>query len=113
MRPGDSLSVRFEIVSGRRSRSKPDRGLVSSRLEVLNQRDEVVMTMRTTLLVQAPAIRDPAAGRKLHVTVAHPACRARTHRSISATPGATSPDPCDFVARNVLGSDPKTGDFGV
>lgn len=52
VRPGDSLSVRFEIDSGRRSRSNPDRGLVSSRLAVLNQRDDVVMTMRTTLLVR-------------------------------------------------------------
>ena len=52
VRPGDTLSVRFEIDSGRRSRSNPDRGLVSSRLAVLNQRDDVVMTMRTTLLVR-------------------------------------------------------------
>ncbi len=53
VRPGDTLAVRFEIVSVRRSRSKPDRGLVSSRLEVLNQRDEVVMTLQTVLLLRA------------------------------------------------------------
>ena len=58
VRPGDSLSVRIEIVDGRRSRSNPDRGLVSCRLEVLNQRDEVVMTMRTTLLLR---VRNPEA----------------------------------------------------
>ena len=56
VRPGDSLSVRIEIVDGRRSRSNPDRGLVSCRLEVLNQRDEVVMTLRTTLLLR---VRNP------------------------------------------------------
>lgn len=56
VRPGDTLSVRFEVVSGRRSRSNPDRGLVSSRLAVLNQRGEVVMTMQTVLLVR---VRDP------------------------------------------------------
>ncbi len=56
VRPGDSLSVRIEIVDGRRSRSNPDRGLVSCRLEVLNQRDEIVMTMRTTLLLR---VRNP------------------------------------------------------
>ena len=56
VRPGDSLSVRFEIVSSRRSRSKPDRGLVASRVEVLNQRDEVVMTLQTTLLAK---VRNP------------------------------------------------------
>ena len=52
VRPGDTLSVRFEIDSSRRSRTNPDRGLVASRLAVLNQRDEVVMTMRTTLLMR-------------------------------------------------------------
>jgi acyl dehydratase len=57
VRPGDSLAVRFEILSARRSRSKPDRGLVSNQLEILNQRDEVVMTMKTVLLVKA---RNPA-----------------------------------------------------
>jgi acyl dehydratase len=58
VRPGDSLSVRIEIVDGRRSRSNPDRGLVSCRLEVLNERDEIVMTMRTTLLLR---VRNPEA----------------------------------------------------
>jgi acyl dehydratase len=53
VRPGDSLAVRFEVVSMRRSRSKPDRGLVSCRLEVLNQHDVVVMTMKTVLLLKA------------------------------------------------------------
>ena len=57
VRPGDSLAVRFEVVSTRRSQSKPDRGLVSSRLEVLNQHDVVVMTLKTVLLVKA---RNPA-----------------------------------------------------
>jgi acyl dehydratase len=53
VRPGDSLAVRIEILSNRRSRSKPDRGLVSNQLEVLNQRDEVVMTLKTVLLLKA------------------------------------------------------------
>ena len=53
VRPGDSLAVRIEILSTRRSRSKPDRGLVSNQLEVLNQRDEVVMTLKTVLLLRA------------------------------------------------------------
>jgi acyl dehydratase len=53
VRPGDSLAVRIEILSTRRSRSKPDRGLVSNQLEILNQRDEVVMTLRTVLLLKA------------------------------------------------------------
>lgn len=45
VRPGDSLSLRVTVVEARRSRSKPDRGLVRSRIEVLNQRDEVVLSM--------------------------------------------------------------------
>jgi acyl dehydratase len=53
VRPGDSLAVRIGILSTRRSRSKPDRGLVSNQLEVLNQRDEVVMTLKTVLLLKA------------------------------------------------------------
>jgi acyl dehydratase len=53
VRPGDTLSMRFEIVANRRSRSKPDRGLVSNQISVLNQRDEVVMTLQTVLLLRA------------------------------------------------------------
>ncbi len=46
VRAGDTLSVRLTIVEARRSRSKPDRGLVRSLIEVLNQRREVVMSMK-------------------------------------------------------------------
>jgi acyl dehydratase len=56
VRPGDALSVRFHIHDSRRSRSRPDRGLVASSIEILNQADEVVMTMKTTLYLRA---RDP------------------------------------------------------
>jgi acyl dehydratase len=53
VRPGDTLAVRIEILSNRRSRSKPDRGLVSNQLAILNQQDEVVMTLKTVLLLRA------------------------------------------------------------
>jgi acyl dehydratase len=53
VRPGDTLAVRFEILANRRSRSKPDRGLVSNQIAVLNQHDEVVMTLKTVLLLLA------------------------------------------------------------
>jgi len=46
VRPGDTLSVRVTILETRRSQSKPDRGLVRALMEVLNQRGEVVMSMR-------------------------------------------------------------------
>ena len=46
VRPGDSLSVRVRVLEAMPARSKPDRGLVRSLLEVLNQNREVVMTMK-------------------------------------------------------------------
>jgi acyl dehydratase len=45
VRPGDVLSVRLEILATVPSRSKPDRGVLRSRFEVLNQRGETVATM--------------------------------------------------------------------
>jgi len=44
VRPGDTLRVRVTIVEARRSQSKPDRGLVRSRVEAFNQRDEIVQS---------------------------------------------------------------------
>jgi acyl dehydratase len=46
VRPGDRLSVRIAVSETRRSRSKPDRGIVHSFIEVLNQQGDVVMTMK-------------------------------------------------------------------
>ena len=46
VRPGDSLSIRVSIVEANRSRSKPDRGMVRSLVEVRNQNGEVVMTLK-------------------------------------------------------------------
>jgi acyl dehydratase len=45
VRPGDRLRVRATVVDARRSQSKPDRGLVRTKIEALNQDDRVVMTM--------------------------------------------------------------------
>ena len=46
VRPGDRIRVRGKVVEARRSRSKPDRGLVRSEIEVVNQSGEVVMSLR-------------------------------------------------------------------
>jgi acyl dehydratase len=46
VRPGDTLRVRFTVVEAIPSRSKPDRGVVRSLSEVVNQHGEVVMTVR-------------------------------------------------------------------
>ncbi|ADB61200.1 MaoC domain protein dehydratase [Haloterrigena turkmenica DSM 5511] len=44
VRPGDTLSVRTEVVDKRVSESDPKRGYVDSRLEGINQNDEVVIS---------------------------------------------------------------------
>jgi acyl dehydratase len=46
VRPGDALRIRVTVAQTRVSKSKPDRGLVETLVEVLNARDEVVATMR-------------------------------------------------------------------
>jgi acyl dehydratase len=46
VRPGDRLSLRVTITETRRSSSKPDRGIVHSFCETINQNGEVVMTMK-------------------------------------------------------------------
>jgi acyl dehydratase len=46
VRPGDRLRVRLTVVESAPSRSKPDRGVVKSFSETLNQDGEVVMTSR-------------------------------------------------------------------
>ena len=45
VRPGDVLSVRVTVLEARPSRSKPDRGLIRSRIEVLDGEGLVVMTL--------------------------------------------------------------------
>jgi acyl dehydratase len=46
VRPGDELSIRVTVLDAKRSRSKPDRGIVHSFIEVINQNREVVMSMK-------------------------------------------------------------------
>jgi acyl dehydratase len=57
VRPGDTLSVRVTVIEVRRSQSKPDRGLVRSLIEVLNQRRDVVMRMKALNLVRCRPAR--------------------------------------------------------
>jgi acyl dehydratase len=57
VRPGDVLRVRVTVVEAKRSRSKPDRGLVRSLVEVLNQDGEVVMTQRPMNLMRCRPVR--------------------------------------------------------
>ena len=58
VRPGDSLRARWSVLECRASRSKPDRGIVRGRGELLNQRDEVVLSVETVnFLGRRPAAR--------------------------------------------------------
>ena len=45
VRPGDVLSIRGEALEARPSRSKPDRGIVRWRYEMINQDGEAVMSL--------------------------------------------------------------------
>jgi len=51
VRPGDRLSVRVSVLKAAPSRSKPDRGVVTSFIEVLNQADEIVMTLKAINII--------------------------------------------------------------
>ena len=51
VRPGDRLRVRVTVEEAKRSRSKPDRGVVIAGVEARNQHGEPVMTFRATLFV--------------------------------------------------------------
>jgi acyl dehydratase len=52
VRPGDTLKVRVTILEARLSRSKPDRGLVRTLSEVVNQNGEVVMSVNAMTLIR-------------------------------------------------------------
>jgi acyl dehydratase len=51
VRPGDRLRLRVGVSEARRSRSKPDRGILHSFVEGINQRDEVVVTFKAMNLI--------------------------------------------------------------
>jgi acyl dehydratase len=46
VRPGDELRARVTVVSARASKSKADRGIVETRIDAFNQKNEHVATMR-------------------------------------------------------------------
>lgn len=51
VRPGDALRVEAVVAGIKRPRSRPDRGFVSWKLEMSNQRDEIVQTQKLTFVV--------------------------------------------------------------
>ena len=59
VRPGDELRVRVTVIEARPSRSKPDRGLLRSRIEVLGAGGSAVMTLTALNMIRR---RPDAAG---------------------------------------------------
>ncbi len=56
--PGDTLRVENEVLSKRRSKSRPEMGMFQGRTTVFNQHDVAVMTMVSTGLIR---VRNPEA----------------------------------------------------
>jgi acyl dehydratase len=52
VRPGDVLRIRVTVVEATRSRSRPDRGMVRTLVEVLNQNGEIVMSLKPMNLLR-------------------------------------------------------------
>jgi acyl dehydratase len=56
VRPGDRLTVQVTVLKAAPSKSKPDRGAVTSFIEVFNQADEAVMSMKVVnIIARRPA----------------------------------------------------------
>jgi acyl dehydratase len=51
VRPGDELTLRTTVEEARLSRSKPDRGLVHTRVELVNQAGAVVLSLRAMNMI--------------------------------------------------------------
>ena len=57
VRPGDTLHVRVTVLEARRSASKPDRGIVKTLAELINQDGDVAMNLTAINFI---LVRDPA-----------------------------------------------------
>jgi acyl dehydratase len=61
VRPGDQLMLRVSVLETKPSRSKPDRGMVVSLLEVVNQSGDVVASLKAMNLLAARSPRSAVA----------------------------------------------------
>ena len=55
--PGDTPSVRVTVLKAVPSKSKPDRGAITSFIEVINQASEVVMTFKVVNIIAKRSAR--------------------------------------------------------
>ncbi|HTU06299.1 MAG TPA: MaoC family dehydratase, partial [Trebonia sp.] len=53
VRPGDTLHVRATVLEARRSKSRPDRGIIRSLTEVTNQNGDTVLRLIATNFILA------------------------------------------------------------
>lgn len=60
VRPGDVLHLRVTVIEAMRSRSKPDRGMLRTLIEVLNQNGEVVMSLKPMNLLRCRPVSSAA-----------------------------------------------------
>ena len=58
VRPGDQLTVRATVLDARRSRSRPERGIVRSQIDTLNQDGEVVMHLTSAIFIRCRNQKD-------------------------------------------------------
>ena len=56
LRPGDTIHSTVEISAVKRSRSRPDRGVISTAHRTINQHDQVIFTMTCLHMVLARAV---------------------------------------------------------
>ena len=52
VRPGDELSLEVTWVAKRQSESKPDRGIITAFMKLVNQKDEVVLSHKGTIFMR-------------------------------------------------------------
>ncbi len=52
VRPGDTLSGTSEVIEKKASRTRPEMGIVKSRVTIINQRDQPVMTLMPIVLLR-------------------------------------------------------------
>ena len=51
LRDGDTVHLTSECTDVRRSKTKPDRGILEYHTRLFNQRDELVFSVRCTMMV--------------------------------------------------------------
>lgn len=52
VRPGDRLTLRVTVIEAQPSRVRPEQGIVLSLVEALNQRGELVMSLKPTTFIR-------------------------------------------------------------